>query len=1188
MRQLKYIITALFLSLALSSQAQKFFNLTYNEVKVDSVLPYFGYSIPLGPDYADSVYTVQLLYPEFLDMSPSDIERYQKITSDTLPALPEVSQSIAVTRKQGSLEIGFCPLVCRDGRYQHLVSFMLQVEAQPIRRAARAQQKAQVSSAAARYASHSVLASGTWAKISVPETGVYRLTEELIKKAGFTDLSKVKVYGYGGNLQSEELNETVLTELDDLKEVPTCTVNGRRLFYAKGPVSWSANNATVRTRNPYADYGCYFLTQNDDEPATLDSAAFLASFYPAPDDYHVLHEIDNYAWFQGGRNLFENSPISVGESKTYTLATPHEHTSGSMTLALSAGTNSAATITLNGQELGTIYISLGSYDKGNSATKVYAVDSILSSNAIKITTTSGGPVRLDYISFCMDDAKAAPDLQNATFDAPDYVYNITNQDHHADSAVDMVIVIPTSQKLKTQAQRLADFHTEHDGLSVRIVPSDELINEFASGTPDASAYRRYMKMLYDRAETDDEMPKYLLLFGDCAWDNRMNTSDWRNTDPDDYLLCYESENSFNEITCYVSDDFFCLLDDNEVLATNIDDVTGRATNVVGKTDAAVGRFPVTTESDAKVLVDKTINYAENDNAGAWQNVLVFMGDDGNNNLHMTDVDAAAEQIASLHPGYIIKKVMWDAYKRETSSTGNTYPEATRIIKQYQSSGALIMDYAGHGRYDQISHENVLKLTDFQNFSNTNLPLWITASCDIMPFDGSIATIGEAALLNSKGGAVAFFGTTRTVYANYNKSINMAYLRHVLSFSNGKPVTLGEAQRLAKNEMVTTGLDRTVNKLQYSLLGDPALALNLPSLNVVIDSINDVPTSAKTNLPTLKAGSIARVKGHIEDASNFNGTMTATVRDARELITCRMNDTDETDEAFTFYDRTKTIFSGSDSVSQGSFDFSFAVPMDISYSDATGLINIHAVSNDHLLLAHGASDSFIVGGTQTTATDSIGPSIYCYLNSPSFINGDDVNCTPYFYAEIKDQDGINTSGSGIGHDLELIIDGEMSMTYNLNDNFQFDFGSYTSGSTYYYIPELEPGQHKLLFRAWDVKNNSSTVELSFNVVSGLEPNIFSISCTENPATTSTTFIITHDRTGCEVDVALDIFDLSGRLLWTYEESGVSTSSAYTIDWDLTTDEGRRLQTGVYLYRVRLASDGSNMASKAKKLVIIGNK
>ena len=134
---------------------------------------------------------------------------------------------------------------------------------------------------------------------------------------------------------------------------------------------------------------------------------------------------------------------------------------------------------------------------------------------------------------------------------------------------------------------------------------------------------------------------------------------------------------------------------------------------------------------------------------------MFMGDDGNENLHMADANEVADDIASLYPGYLIRKVMWDAYTRQTSSTGNTYPEVSSIIRQQQANGALVMDYAGHGSETQISHENVLKITDFESFRNENLPLWVTASCDIMPFDGTKSTIGEAALLNEKGGAAGW-------------------------------------------------------------------------------------------------------------------------------------------------------------------------------------------------------------------------------------------------------------------------------------------------------------------------------------------------------------------------------------------------------------------------------------------------
>ena len=1175
-----------FLPFKLSAQ-QRFFNLTAEEVRIDSVLPVFAYSFPLSGNYTDSTYTASIVYPEFIPMSDADIRKYQKITDSDLPAIPDVKTQIVVERKKGSLEVFFVPLVKRGGKCQKLVSFMLKVEGRSTKAQGlvgkRLAAKAKAQGASERYAAHSVLASGRWAKIQVPSTGVYQLTDELIRKAGFTDLSKIRVYGYGGNLQHETFTEEHLVETDDLKEVALCSVGGRRLFYAKGPVSWSSTTTTLRTRNPYSDYGCYFITQGDSQTETTDSATFVSAFYPAADDYHSLHEVDDFAWFEGGRNLFQNNPISDGSSKTYTIRTSGQDSSAKISVCLTAGSTSTAQVSINDTPVGDFSLNISSsYDHGTSELRTFTIENPKTENTVTITTTSGGPVRLDYISSQFATPYPLARLSTDNIPVPEYVYNITNQDHHADEAVDMVIIIPTSQKLKAQAERLQAFHRQHDGMSVRIVPADELFNEFSSGTPDANAYRRYLKMLYDRAGDDDSlMPKYLLLFGDCAWDNRMNSSAWSQYSPDDFLLCYESENSFSSTECYVNDGFFCSLDD------------GEGGNPAGsdKHDIAVGRFPVRTDQEAKVMVDKVIAYTENKNAGAWQNVVMFMGDDGNNNLHMADANEAAEMVEALNPGLVVKRVMWDAFTEVASSTGNTYPEATSAIKQQQASGALIMDYCGHGVQHQISHESVLRLSDFKEFNNTNLPLWITASCDIAPFDSQTENIGEQAVLNAKGGAVAFYGTTRTVYTDRNKRINKAFLRTLFTRVDGQYVSIGEAQRRAKNSLLSNGddgSDLTVNKLQYSLLGDPALVLHIPTLKAVIDSINGHPVGEASDIQ-LKALSVATVKGHIEQGgakmSTFNGKMTATVRDVLEQIVCKMNDSAEAQQAYTYYDRTKTLFNGTDSVKQGDFRFSFAVTKDISYSDEEGMINIYAVDGSQGLMANGYSTDFIVGGTEEVANDSIGPRIYCYLNSPSFVSGGNVNSTPYFVAQISDEDGINTTGTGIGHDLQLIIDGDMSKNYVLNDYFQYDFGTFTSGEARFSIPTLTAGQHTLKFRAWDVKNNSTTASLSFNVVEGLQPNFFNVSLSKNPASETTTFLINHDRAGSVLHVEIDIFDLSGRALWNYSESGVSTGNTYTVDWDLRVDGGHRLQTGVYLYRVRISTDGSSQASRAKKLIVM---
>ena len=1180
-----------------NAAAQGFFNLTAGQVRIDSLLPQFTYSQELEGSFADTIYDVTIDYPEFINMSQADVQRYHNITTDTLPEMPDVFSHVGVARKRGTLDIAFVPLVRRDGKYQKLVSFKLNVKARPkdtVSSAVKAMMKTAKSAATDRYAEHSVLRNGTWAKIRVAESGVYQITDELIRQAGFSNPAQVKIYGYGGTLQPETLTDDYLRSTDDLTEVPTCSVGGRRLFYAQGPVSWSAAND--RIRNPYSDHGYYFLTESNGTPLTVDEQTFINSFYPSAIHYNTLYEVDDFAWYHGGRNLYDAQPFTPGTSRTYTIPAAGAPGSGSILIVLTADADSKAQITFNGTNIGTASVNgtTTEYIKALSGRTTLRLNNIITqTNTITITQQSGGTMRLDYMALHCNEPAGKPDLSSISAGTPEFVYLITNQDHHADGPADMIIILPTSQKLRAQAERLKELHEQKDGMSVRIVPADELFNEFSSGTPDATAYRRYMKMLYDRAATEEDMPRYLLLFGDGGWDNRMLSQEWKGLSPDDFLLCFESENSFSATDCYVSDDFFCLLDDGEKIQESANG------SFLGKSDVAVGRFPVRTEEEATTLVDKVSDYISNKKTGSWQNTLVFMGDDGNNNIHMQtayDVSIVAE---NAHPAYDIKRIMWDAYKRTTSATGNSYPDVTRLIKQHMAGGALMMNYSGHGSATLISHEKVVTAADFGSIASAGLPLWVTASCDIMPFDGQEENIGESAIFNKNGGAIAFVGTTRTVYTDRNKRINTAFTREVLKTQGGQN-SIGEALRLAKNAMVynpsvpgATG-DNSVNKLHYTLLGDPALKLAIPQYTTVIDRINDMPIDGDEPLQ-LKAGMQATVTGHIENngqkMTDFNGQIYSNISDATQTIECMLNNTSNDGGAqvkFVYYDRPNSIFKGSDAVRDGDFSFTFTVPKDISYSDETGMITVFAASDDKSMTAHGCTDNIVMNGSVDFNPDGRGPSIYCYLNSETFTNGGDVNTTPYFYAELNDDDGINAAGGGIGHDLQLIIDGDMATTYTLNDYFAYDFGTYRSGRVGFSIPQLTPGQHRLQFRAWDVLNYSSTAELAFNVVSGDKPDIIDISCSPNPATTYTTFRIIHDRIGSNIGAILDIYDMAGRHLWSQPTDVTPDNNTIAITWDLTTGGGSRLGNGVYIYRIRLNSEGGSYASKAKKLIILSNK
>ena len=659
---------------AIPASAQQFFHLTADELRVDTLsAPQFTHVMPLPEAWRDSVYTVRIVYPEYADMAAADVANYKRLVAEQPDAEPKVETHVTFDRKRASLLAAVNPVVFRDGRYKQLISFMLRRESRAkfaVRRDAaaygeRADAKVNVWDtlpAAKRYAEHSVLREGRWAKIRVAESGIYQLTSALVRQAGFTDINKVKLYGYGGNLINETLDPKDLVEHDDLKEVATCDVDGKRLFYARGPVSWDTAPADRRTRNYYSNYGYYFLTEDtSSEPAKVDYDTFVASFYPSPDFYHDIHEQDAFSWYKGGRNFFSSQQVSQGSYMTVDIPENPNATKGNLYVVVTSSNYCKVQVEYNDSVVGTLQTSNSDsqFIYGCESRGTYRVPAVKGTAKVKLSVLSGSnPMRLDMVSMAWDKPRPLPDFKAASFPTPTYVYNIMNQDHHADPQADLVIIIPTSQKLLKQAQRLKAFHEQHDSLKVNLVPADELFNEFSSGTPDASAYRRYMKMLYDRATGEDDRPKYLLLFGDCLWDNRMITSYNTGKNPDDYLLAFESENSYDRRVCYIDDGFHAMLDDGE----------GLRPMYVDKLDIGVGRFPVVSDAEAKIMVDKTINYAENGNGGAWQNTIMFMGDDGDYNMHMTDANLVADQVSAAHPQYVVKKVMWDAYQMQSGAT----------------------------------------------------------------------------------------------------------------------------------------------------------------------------------------------------------------------------------------------------------------------------------------------------------------------------------------------------------------------------------------------------------------------------------------------------------------------------------------------------------------------------------------
>ena len=1248
------IFTIMMLLCGLHVSSQVFTDVDWEVFERDSILPRYRCSVPLDEDFSCFIYSADIEYPEFVPMKDSEVARYGlDKQNDTLPSWPLVSASVGVSAKQGVLDVEFIPIVFLDGCYQKITSFKLVTTKSVDEKSLVRGMQLPATRSLSHYAKNSVLATGKWVKIRVPKNGVYKITNSELSRMGFTDPSKVRLFGCGGHI----LPETNIASItDDLQEVPLWRNKGNLLFYANGTIKWTyKSNVFVHEQNCYSQYSYYFLNQTDGvEPMAFpvnDTLPSTGVTYTTFSDY-ALYEKEEYSLCAFGRVLLDGNDYSSGRTKQYKFSLPGA-VSVRARVAVSFGSNatSASSVVVNVDEkqIGTLAVgAASSMDKGTIVSGEYMTNNAIGEN-VTVTlkhNASSNSINgfLDYIriNYTRDLALygtytnfrgsayngnanfkiatdkpgvkvwrvttpseiteypgtyadgyytvTAPDSYNeelvavdinANFPSVEVVGAVPNQNLHSLGQMDMVIIVPSNGLFVAQAERIAQMHRETDSLSVAVVTAQQVYNEFSSGTPDATAYRRFMKMFYDRAATPAEAPKYLLLMGDAYADNRLITK--RNYRQDDLLLCYQSQNSVSTTTSYVLEDYFAFLDDNEGSSHKTD-----------KIDISVGRIPAHTLAELTPVVDKIINYAKNAEAGSWQNNIVLLADDGdtdNPNSHMRDAENIASIVNNNFPSFMLRRIYWDDYPVVKLATGNSYPAVTAAIKEQLNDGALIVNYSGHGSPNLLSHEMAWKAANMAECTSSRLPLWVTASCDISPFDLGDGSLGEEAILNPGGAAVALFTTTRTVFQGQNLLINKQFMRNVLMRDDkGRASTLGDAMRKAKVTLISGSSDLSENKLQYVLLGDPALRLKVPEYEVVIDRFADKDADTQS---TASAGDKITVEGHIrnikgEKADDFNGVVSPTMFDYNQKVVTKNN---TGLGAFTYNAHKNKLYSCSDSVVAGSFKLTIPVPMDISYSDETGLLNLYAVTHDGKKSAQGRYDNFIVGGTSPNISDDKkGPEIKMYLNKPSFRDGDEVNAAPCLFVELCDADGINTVGSGIGHDIVAIIDNDVAYTFNLNSSFVSSLGDYTSGRIAFPLASLPAGEHTLLLRAWDLLNNSSAATMNFTVVPDLAPEFVELDVTPNPVHRgeTVTFMLTHDRPQSEITVTIELFDFQGRILWSNTETSVDAGTVYTYTWDVTASGGQPIPTGVYLYRAKISSAGGSEQTKTRKIVVLNNK
>ena len=1096
---------------------------------------------------------------------------------------------------------------------------------------------------------NSVLASGNWYKVSVQQDGVYKISHSNLSDLGINtsnlSCSDIRIFGNGGGMLPK-LNSDF--RHDGLQENAIKVVDNNSngifesgdyiLFYGQSPDRWNYNETDSRyhhQKNLFSRKTYYFITtdlagggkrivstntQNFDVSVTeFDDYAFheqdLENFIKSGAQwYGEKFDLTNlYNFSFSFPNLVQSTPIYIKTTvaaRSFTSSSFSVNTnstniqsisvakvnpyytedyaklSSNFTTFNSSSSNINLAVSYNPSQNTSVgwlnYIELNVRRQlkmsGNqmlfrdmqsiedsinakfiisNATSNIKIWDVTNPIDVKERVSSFASNQMSFIA-STDSLKEYVAFNGNSYYSSELIGKINNQNLHG-SEVDVEYVIVSHPNFLSAANDLALYHEQKDGIKTIVVTPQQIYNEFSSGSQDITAIRDLMRMFYKKPNSK---VKYLLLFGDASYDPLSRISNNTN-----FVPSFQSNNSVSPTQSYVTDDYFGLLDNSE----------GNFANDL--VDIGIGRFPVQTLIEANDMVDKVKNYNGKMAIGDWRNKVTFIADDGDaddGNTHMWQADSLANIIDDNYKNINIKKIYLDAFTQESTPGGPRSPDAQKAITESVEKGTLLINYSGHGGELGWTKERILEVGQINKWENkNNLPLFVTATCEFSRFDDPARnSAGEYVFLNKNGGAIALLSTTRLVYASPNYFLNKQFVKVLFEKENGELPRLGDLFRQTK---VASGT--ALNNRNFTLLGDPALCLAYADLNVSTTAISD----------TISALGEVTISGQIENkngtlAANFYGFVFPTVYDKQDTLETLGQ---ESSTPMPYRSQNNILYKGKASVTNGIFSFSFVVPKDIAYNFGSGRISYYAVSNDSLTDANGYDESFTIGGTSANITaDFDGPEIELFINNEQFISGGMTNEDPLLFALLNDFSGINTVGNGIGHDIVAVLDDETNQSISLNDYYSADTDSYKSGRVSYPFYDLEKGYHTLRLKVWDVFNNSSEKTIDFYVTDAEDFTLSDLFNYPNPFKDNTKFYFQHNRAGELLDIELQIFDLSGRIVASIKENIFDDGYIIgPINWNGTTNSGEKLGAGIYVYRFHVKSADGSLQSKAEKLIIL---
>ena len=1121
------------------------------------------------------------------------------------------------------------------------------------------------------YASNSVLSTGTWYKLAVTASGVYKIDKSLLQALGVNaqsiDPRTIQLFGNGGGMLPQPNN---IARPDDLTENAIMVIgeaDGKfddsdfALFYAQGPHTWEYDATQQQFRhnfNVYSDTAFYFLRVGTATGKRISSRAQTQGASQTITSYNerYFHERDLKNMVFSGREWYGEEFSSFVSSQNFSLPVsdiaPGSNVKLTAFLMANAPTETSFTIKVNNQVIGNPKIpSRGTFSyhpNGTNSITNYVISQQSLGNPATLETnltfsTGGSSTSLGYLNYLLlnyerqlrfrgeqtsfrsvasmaapvsmfriagaptgamvwdvtnplvpvlQQADAGSDLsfststsilrefvvlQNNISNKPIPAGKVNNQNLHAqnqDGNLDFVII--SNPRFLQEANRLAEHRRKFSGMQVLVTTTTQVYNEFSSGAQDVTAIRDFMRMLYKRSNKSGPNHMYLLLLGDASYDYKNRLSNNTN-----FVPVYESRQSLHPITSYSSEDYYGFLDDDEgewVESTIGDHLL----------DIGIGRLPAKTASEAAAMVSKIINYDSPTHFGKWKSRVTLLADDGDYNEHQNDAEFLASFLENNAINYNPNKIYLDLYRQVYEANGQSVPDAVAALNKAIEQGSLITNYTGHGNEVSLASEQILTIPRINSWKNKDrLTFLLTATCEFGRYDDPSGVSGaETALLHPEGGAVGLITTTRPVYSNGNRVLNRNFFKSFFTPALGSGTRLGDLVLNTKNNSITDNVSgsKGVNNRNFTLLADPSQELVATKLSAEITHINNKQTSSDT----LSALGKVNLRGRIKTdtgalVSAFNGEVQVTVYEKPSMLRTLG---DEGSPPVSIKVRESILYDGKVTVKNGLFEVGFVVPKDIAYNYGQGKISLYA--SNQVQDALGANQSIIIGGTaKNVQEDNTPPTLQLFMNDESFVFGGPTGKDAVLLAKVFDESGINTAGLGIGHEITAVLDGKNENLIVLNDYYTSDQDSYQSGRVKYSFKDLTAGAHSLKVKVWDTFNNATEEYIEFVVSNDSKIALEHVLNHPNPFSTKTTFHFDHNRAGENLEIQVQIFTISGKLVKTLETTSYASKTHLAeITWNGKDEYNDVLAKGVYIYKVNVRSqqDGSK-ASKFEKLVIL---